>query len=118
MAIIEKYIPSPELRLFIQNFFFIEISESQVLHVKPGLTVLPTPYVSMVLFFSDPSFKIIDDDTPQLDDFSVTGFNTCPKIYTRSTSLKQMIVCFTPIGIQHFLDFPLSDFLILMVISN
>lgn len=106
---IERYIPSLKLRPFIHNFFFFEIPENQILLAKQGLTVLPTPYVSMILFFSEPSFKIADNDTVQLHDFSLTGFNTCAKNYTRSSSLKQMIVCFTPIGIQHFLNFPLKE---------
>lgn len=106
----EIYKPSAALKPFIQCYLFVHAEKNLLLRAYSNkLQVLPTPFSSMVLFFSEPSYKKVAGQKVKLDDFSITGFNTSPKIYERASDLKQMIVCFSSIGIQAFLDFSLKE---------
>lgn len=110
MKPIETYYPAPALRRFIQYFMFVDLDESILLGSSSNLLkVMPSTFASLILFFTEPSYKEMNGQKVQLYDFGITGYNTSPKKYLRQTALRQMIICFTPIGIQQFLNFALKE---------
>lgn len=106
----DTYYPSAGLRPFVRSYTFPEIDHTILhQHFSSGLVTYPQASVSLVVFFSEPSIKVDGETKTKLHYCSLAGYNTRPKRFLRDTALRQMIITFTPIGIQQLLDFSLQD---------
>lgn len=109
-GVLETYHPSKLLRPYVRHYLFPDISSDKMKNdYRNRLSITPSASSSLVLFFTEPSVRYEVEGKMKLHHFALTGYNTSPKTYTRDTRLKQMIVTFTPVGIQHLLDFSLQE---------
>ncbi|NND23467.1 MAG: AraC family transcriptional regulator [Acidimicrobiia bacterium] len=95
---------------YIDCYLFPKFEYDSMLHTQGGvLEVLPSPQTSIILFFSEPSFYFEYEELKRYDEFILTGYYKKPKKIFRTSSLDQMIIKFSPIGIQSLLDFQISE---------
>ncbi len=106
----EKYYPSVALSPYIQYYYFPNIDSQSVLtDHKNGFTVMPSTHVRMVLFLSEPTYRKVGMSKVFNDRFGLMGFSITPKTYFSHSPLRQMMVGFSPIGAQQFIDFPFAE---------
>ncbi len=104
----QKFYPDPSLRNYIQYYTFVDIPFDQAGRME--FLVMPSSHTRMVLFFGTPSLqKMVDNRFERVDSYSVTGFCSKPHLFVPTQSLQQVMIHFTPWGLQPFLDFPLSE---------
>lgn len=102
-----KLQPDVSLRDYIQSYTFINIPYEQASQLD--FWVMPTSHVRMILFLSEPSLKKVDGKLERIESNGLSGFYSIPHLFLPTQSLRQVIVQFTPWGVQPLLDFPLSD---------
>lgn len=102
-----KLQPDVSLRDYIQSYTFINIPYEQASQLD--FWVMPTSHVRMILFLSEPSLKKVDGKLERIESNGLSGFYSIPHLFLPTQSLQQVIIQFTPWGVQPLLDFPLSD---------
>lgn len=102
-----KLQPDESLRDYIQSYTFINIPYEQASQLD--FWVMPTSHVRMILFLSEPSLKKVDGKLERIESNGLSGFYSIPHLFLPTHSLQQVIIQFTPWGVQPLLDFPLSD---------
>ena len=104
---IRKVYPDISLQDYIQAYTFIDIPFEYAKQMD--FLVMPSSHSRIVLFFSEPSLEEISGKFQKVESNSLSGLYSRPHLFLPTESLKQVIIQFTPWGIQPFLDFPLSD---------
>jgi len=104
---IRKIRPDPLLRYYISQYTFIDIPFEQTLHLE--FKVMPSSHTRMILFLGEPSLHEIKNTLQPVDRYSLTGFVSRMHLFVPTSTLQQVMVHFTPWGIQSFVDFPISE---------
>ncbi len=106
----EKFYPSGALSSFIEYYFFPDVDGPSVLkdHAQ-GFTVMPSTHVRMVFFLGDVTYRAQGNLKTNTGTFTLNGFSTRSKTLFSLSPLRQVMVGFTPIGAQQFIDFSLSE---------
>ena len=101
---------NPLLRPYVDYYLFPTLDQQYLQKAADGkLEVLPSPGASIILFFSEPSYYVKDNNLEHYQEFILTGIYSSPKKIVRHTTLDQMIIKFSPVGIQLLLDFQISE---------
>lgn len=100
--------PDPSLREYIRSYTFIDIPSEKLKELE--FTVFPSSNTRMVFSLGEPSFQKVDQQIQKTENYSLTGFYSRPHTFIpASTSVKQVIIQFSPWGLQPILNFPLSE---------
>jgi AraC-like DNA-binding protein len=102
-----KVFPDSCLHDYIRSYTFINIPFEQAR--KMEFLVMPSSHTRMILFIGEPSLESIADTFQKVESNSLTGLYSRPHLFLPTASIRQVIIHFTPWGIQPFLDFSLSD---------
>lgn len=102
--------PSQKLKPYINHFIFPHFPLQYIRQEDQGrLQVLPSPSSSIILFFSEPSMLVQKQSLEKYCEFGLVGYYSAPKTIIRNSTLDQMIIQFTPVGIQQLLEFQLHE---------
>lgn len=104
---LQKLLPDPSLRDYIRFYTFVDIPFQQASQMN--FLVMPASHTRMILFFGTPSLQKLESRFEQVDAYSVTGFSSKPHLFLPTQAVQQVMIHFTPWGVQPFLDFPLSE---------
>ncbi len=100
-------LPDLSLRDHIRHYTFVDVPFAQTQSME--FRALPTCNTQIVLFLGGSSLQKKEDQLVRLDDSALTGFYSRTHLFLPAESLRQVMIHFTPWGVQPFLDFPLSD---------
>lgn len=104
---IQKILPDPALRDYIRQYTFVDLPYEATRSLE--MKVLPSSHTRMILFFSQPSLHENKNNWQPVDRYSLTGFLSQPQLFVPRSRVQQVMIHFTPWGVQPLLDFPLSD---------
>ena len=102
-----KLQPDVSLRDYIQSYTFINIPYEQASQLD--FWVMPASHSRMIFFLGEASLQKIDGKFERIESNGLSGFYSMPHLFVPTQSLQQVIIQFTPWGVQPLLDFPLSD---------
>lgn len=99
--------PAPSLRDYIRHYTFVDVPFAETRQME--FRALPSCNTRIVLFLGESSLQKMGDRMVKVDAYALTGFYSKTHLFLPTQSLQQVMVHFTPWGVQPFLDFPLSD---------
>lgn len=102
--------PCDELAPFVDYYYHYELDAAEQAITYPnGLDVLPGTHVRMGILLDEPT--IMSSRIGRMTNPAVgfSGYLTAPVRYTATGSLHLLLIGFTPVGLQQFIDYPVSD---------
>ncbi len=106
-VLVKKFLPDYSLREHITSYTLIDIPYD--LAKNMDFSVLPSCQTRMILFIGKTSFQVKKDELEAVQPYSLTGLYSRPQLFVPKHALKQIMIQFTPWGVQTLLDFPLAE---------
>ncbi len=100
-------LPAPALRDYIQHYTFVDVPFAMTRRLE--FRAMPSCNTRIVLFLGEPSLQKAGGRLEPAGAYTLNGFYSRPHLFIPTQSLQQVMIHFTPWGVQPFLDFPLSD---------
>lgn len=99
--------PAPSLRDYIRHYTFVDVPLAQARQME--FRAMPSCNTRIILFLGNSSLQKVAGRLVQVDAYALAGFYSRSHLFLPTQSLRQVMIHFTPWGVQPFLDFPLSD---------
>ena len=102
--------PCDELAPFVAYYYHYELGEVERAIAYPtGLDVLPGTHVRMGILLDEPTVMNSRVGRTTNPAIGFTGYFTAPVRYTATGALRLLLIGFTPVGLQQFIDYPVAD---------